>query len=294
MVLSFYVPGYMICSSLLLIVNKLSVEKNETFMILALQLFSSSMISLLFCFNYIKFSKFMAYYWVSFAFLMCLSANMKVLQYSNIETFIIFRNTVPVLISILEWLFLEREFPNLKSLFILTCICACSSIYTFTDAFLSITSYIYVAIWYCIFCFDALFIKHRVDHIEVINNWERVFYQNTWSLLMLLFKFMYDAKVIEVKMQRDNLILISISCLISIGMSYFGLACRKVLSATYFTLIGNMCKFITILINVYIWDKHASYTGLICLFISLIIGFFYVQSPKREIENSIPLLQTQC
>tara|TARA_B110000008_G_C16945802_1_gene554392 strand:+ start:1161 stop:1868 length:708 start_codon:yes stop_codon:yes gene_type:complete len=211
---------------------------------------------------------------------------MKVLQHSNVETFIIFRNSTPIMISILEWVFLGREFPNSKSFLILFVIFLCSVTYSLTDSFFSVDGYMYVLIWYCAFCFDALFIKHQVDNIKVVDNWERVFYQNTWGCLTLLFKFFYDANSIKIQMRRNNIITLSLSCVIAIGMSYFGLACRKMLSATYFTLIGNMCKFLTILINVSMWEKHASYIGLICLSVSLLIGYFYIQSPKRsEIQN---------
>lgn len=285
---------YMLCSSLLLIVNKLSVEHNDTCLVLAFQLLSSSLFSIPSCYQSLNFSTFMEFYWVSNAFLLCLSANMKVLQHANVETFIIFRNSTPILISILEWLFLEREFPNIRSFITLIIIFICSALYTMSDSLFSLNNYMYVVIWYCIFCFDALFIKHRVDNISVSNNWERVFYQNTWAFITLLFKFAYDAKTISIKLERNNLILVFSSCLIGIGMSYFGLSCRKKLSATYFALIGNMCKFLTIIMNVLIWEKHASNIGLICLSISLIVGYFYVQAPKRsENEISDPLLEEE-
>ena len=52
-------------------------------------------------------------------------------------------------------------------------------------------------------------------------------------------------------------------------------------SATYFTVIGNVCKVITVLINVMIWDKHASPKGLACLFMCLAAAFLYQQAPLR-------------
>ena len=43
---------------------------------------------------------------------------------------------------------------------------------------------------------------------------------------------------------------------------------RSLVSATYFTIIGNVCKILTIIINVSIWDKHATPQGIVCLLVS--------------------------
>ena len=54
------------------------------------------------------------------------------------------------------------------------------------------------------------------------------------------------------------------------------------MSATYFTVIGNVCKVITVIINVVIWDKHATREGLCWLFMCLVAAAFYQQSPVRQ------------
>lgn len=57
-------------------------------------------------------------------------------------------------------------------------------------------------------------------------------------------------------------------------------------SATTYTLVGVVNKFLTILINVFLWDKHASWFGLFCVSICLMAGTFYEQAPKRAIVTS--------
>ena len=54
------------------------------------------------------------------------------------------------------------------------------------------------------------------------------------------------------------------------------------MSATSFTVIGNVCKILTVLINVSIWDKHASPLGLSFLCVCLVGAAAYQQSPLRE------------
>ena len=65
-------------------------------------------------------------------------------------------------------------------------------------------------------------------------------------------------------------------------MSYFAFLARSLVSATYFSIIGNACKIITIVINSTIWANHASPTGIGCLLISLAGTYFYQQAPMRK------------
>ena len=75
---------------------------------------------------------------------------------------------------------------------------------------------------------------------------------------------------------------LSVSCLLGVAMSYFAFLCRAAVSATSFTVIGNVCKVLTVLINVFIWDKHASKEGLAFLFCCLAAAYFYKQAPMRS------------
>ena len=61
-------------------------------------------------------------------------------------------------------------------------------------------------------------------------------------------------------------------------ISFFGFAARKAISATAFTVTGVVNKFLTVLINVLIWDKHAGPFGLVCLLLTLAGGVLYQQS----------------
>ena len=75
---------------------------------------------------------------------------------------------------------------------------------------------------------------------------------------------------------------LSVSCALGVGMSYFAFLCRAQVSATYFTVIGNVCKVLTVLINIAIWDKHATPVGLGFLFVCLVAAYFYQPSPMRS------------
>lgn len=69
-------------------------------------------------------------------------------------------------------------------------------------------------------------------------------------------------------------------------------------SATTYTLVGVVNKFLTVLLNVMIWDKHSTPLGIVAVCICLAAGMFYQQAPMRQEKNSppeadaIPLLKT--
>lgn len=46
------------------------------------------------------------------------------------------------------------------------------------------------------------------------------------------------------------------------GISFAGFKCQQVITATGYTVVGVMNKMLTVLINVLIWDKHASAVGI--------------------------------
>jgi solute carrier family 35 protein len=74
------------------------------------------------------------------------------------------------------------------------------------------------------------------------------------------------------------------------------------LSATSFTLVGVVNKFLTILLNVLVWDKHSTGLGLVAVSICLIAGVFYEQPPRRAeptaqkatVDETEKLLETKA
>jgi hypothetical protein len=56
-------------------------------------------------------------------------------------------------------------------------------------------------------------------------------------------------------------------------------------SATTYTLVGIGNKFLTVILNIVVWDKHSSQTGLLAVACCLVAGAFYEQSPRRS-ENA--------
>merc|ERR1712190_497882 len=87
----------------------------------------------------------------------------------------------------------------------------------------------------------------------------------------------------------NQILFLLLSCLAGVGMSYASFFARSSLSATSFTVVGIMCKIATVLINLLIWDEHASLQGLAALFVCLFAGVLYRQAPMKHTRNQLPL-----
>jgi len=288
---------YVTISSSMLVINKVAV----TFLpapsvVLFAQLFTSAAATALLgavgvvevdSFSVDKIRKFWI---VAFVFLATIYANMKTLQFANVETFIIFRSSTPLLIALLDRTFLGREMPNKRSFVSLLFITMGAAGYVFTDKEFHVAAYSWVAVWFLVFAVDMVYIKFIVDTVPM-TNWGRVYYQNLIALIPLTVIGLGTGELQSVFLSSPNpdfqwtlgsTLALGASCVCGLGMSYSGFRLRKEVSATTFTVIGILCKIGTVVVNVAIWDKHASVTGLLFLMLCMGAGFFYQQAPMRN------------
>lgn len=83
-----------------------------------------------------------------------------------------------------------------------------------------------------------------------------------------------------------------------IYLSMINIFYSGMVSATTFTLVGVVNKFLTVLLNVVLWDKHSSSTGIFAVCVCLLAGTFYQQAPRRDeirkdfSEEGVPLVNT--
>ena len=92
------------------------------------------------------------------------------------------------------------------------------------------------------------------------------------------FLFAHD----DLSLSTLDFFLVLSTCILGLGMSYLSFAVREQVSATSFSMLGNTCKLITILINYALWDKHATSVGTISVFFCLAASTFYRQAPLRD------------
>eukprot|EP00198_Chlamydomonas_reinhardtii_P002048 XP_001691384.1 sugar nucleotide transporter [Chlamydomonas reinhardtii] len=217
-------------------------------------------------------------------FLGTLFANIKVLQYANVETFITFRSSTPLLLSVCDYIWLGRALPNARSWGCLLLLLAGSVGYVLVDADFRLSAYTWLALWYAFFTFDTVYAKHVVDTVQM-TNWGRVYYGNFLALIPLavMVPVMAEHNILAaVVWTAPKAFILALSCLMGVGMSHASYLLREAVSATFFTIIGILCKVLTVIINVFIWDKHASPEGIACLMVCVVAGTFYQQAPRRQ------------
>merc|ERR1712166_139808 len=281
--------GYMACSSLMLVVNKLAVHLIPAPLMLlfaqlamtAIVVCGASMVSSLDV-EALKWSKVKGFLPASMIFLLTISLNMKTLQYANVETFIVFRASTPLALSVLEWVFLNRELPTRKSVISLAGLSTGSFFYVYSDSNFEVKGYAFVALWYVVFCVDQLYLRKIIDVVPMSSNWGRVYYSNILSCMPLPFIAYAQQE------QAPAVFVFILSLILGTSISYFAWATRSLLSATSFSVLSNICKVVSILINVTIWDKHATPLGLLCLSLCLGCALFYEQAPLKGSTSAIP------
>ena len=115
----FAVTGYMCCSASLLVCNKVAVTylPAPSFVLLCQLVATAVAVRTAAALGHIELepitwalvSKFVV---VPLAFVGAIFTNIKTLQYANVETFIVFRASTPLLISLADWLWLGPSTTN--------------------------------------------------------------------------------------------------------------------------------------------------------------------------------------
>lgn len=85
--------------------------------------------------------------------------------------------------------------------------------------------------------------------------------QNSLATLPMLLLMLLNSEskvLLDATLPNAGIVALVLSCVGGLGMSYFSFALRAVISATSFSVIGNICKVLTILVNILMWDQHAS------------------------------------
>jgi GDP-mannose transporter len=282
---------YGLCSSTLLIVNKLALHLiSAPVFLLSIQLWFAVaavyVLSFVRCVNIqpLRWSTALQFSPVVVSFLGTLFANAKVLQYSNVETFITFRSSTPLVLCVCDYWFLGRQLPSLRSTICLLGLLLSSMGYAAVDHMFDVRAYSWLAVWYVSFTAYEVVVKHLCDHVA-LDNWTRVVYTNAMagSLLALATPFVRGEHAVAKAVQWNpgSVSVLFASCVIGLGVSHSAYVMRSACSATLSAVVGILCKILTVIINMVIWDKHASPAELAFLALGLLAGAFYEQAPMR-------------
>ncbi|XVF34743.1 hypothetical protein REPUB_Repub18cG0085500 [Reevesia pubescens] len=295
------VVGYALCSSLLAVINKFAITKfNYPGLLTALQYLISALgVLVLGKFGFLHHDpltleiakKFLP---AAIVFYLAIFTNTNLLRHANVDTFIVFRSLTPLLVSIADTTFRRQPCPSKLTFMSLLIILGGAVGYVATDSAFNLTAYSWAFAYLVTITTEMVYIKHMVMNLG-LNTWGFVLYNNLLSLMMAPIFWVLTGEYSEVFaalganggnwFEPVAFTAVSLSCLFGLLISFFGFAARRAISATAFTVTGVVNKFLTVVINVMIWDKHATPFGLVCLLFTLAGGVLYQQSvtgPPRE------------
>lgn len=288
------VIGYALCSSLLAVINKFAITYfNYPGLLTALQYLTCTVAVYLLGklgflhhdpFTWETAKKFLP---AAVVFYLAIFTNTNLLRHANVDTFIVFRSLTPLLVAIADTAFRHQPLPSRLTFLSLVIILLGAVGYVATDSAFTLTAYSWALAYLVTITTEMVYIKHMVSNLG-LNTWGYVLYNNLLSLMIApIFWFLTgeQAEVFAVvNANRGNLFepvafsAVALSCVFGFLISYFGFAARNAISATAFTVTGVVNKFLTVVINVLIWDKHATPVGLLCLLVTICGGVGYQQS----------------
>ena len=101
--------------------------------------------------------------------------------------------------------------------------------------------------------------------------WGATLYTNFLAFVPMLIVALSTGEVDEMKQMDGSQLTAAaiawlvISCVIGVGISWSGWNARNGVSATVFTILGVVCKILSVLMNMLIWNHHSSPRGLVPL-----------------------------
>uniref|UniRef100_A0A7S1Q2Q0 Sugar phosphate transporter domain-containing protein n=1 Tax=Alexandrium catenella TaxID=2925 RepID=A0A7S1Q2Q0_ALECA len=278
------VAMYAACSSTLLLINAVAVRqiKDASFVLFCQFAFSSTSVRAIRCarpdedIELITCEKGRPFFLACLVFFLCLLSNTEALKSVNPETVIVARSCSPLSVCILEHLLLSRDLPSARGVVSLVAIAAGAFIYVLADKGFRVEGYAWLGMYYLFIVVEMVFVKYVVDNVTM-STWTRVYYNNTLSLPLVLISsaVLGFGRFLATEWTPLRLSVLLLSCWVGLAISYAGFNLRKLVSATSFTVVGVVCKLITVLINDVMWDYHANVMGHVGLLLCISAGFAY-------------------
>jgi len=219
--------------------------------------------------------------------------NMKVLAIANVETVIVFRSCTPLAVCLFDYCFYDRALPGVRStaalfLLVVGVFCYISSDRDFQLN--GVAAYYFVLVWWSVLVIQLTYGKFLVSGLNNRSIWTPVLYVNTLSvpasaLIGFVMGELESSKLAALELTAPALGWLILSCIIGLSISWAGFHCQSLCSATTYTVVGVMNKILTVTVNVLIWDKHASASGIGSLVICLAGGSLYKQAPLRSAKE---------
>lgn len=221
-------------------------------------------------------------------FMLFIYTNMQVLDHSNVETLLVFRACTPVAVSLMEWQFLGREMPSLRSAIALIIILVGAASYTLSDAAFQLKgwqAYKWAISYFCAISAEIIYAKHLSQPEEYKSMLSPTFYANTLAIVPMLMVGSFTnefSSLSKVIWDRSLTATVIISCILGAAISYLAWKARSLLTASSFAVVGVANKLLVLVGNYLIWNKHSSALGIGAVCLALLGAAAFQGAPLRE------------
>jgi len=290
-----WIVAYAACSSSMLVVNKLAVEAIPLPTIVsASQLVVSAAFVLIIqtcgirVMEPIEKSKILPFVVYTVLFAASIFSNMKALLLVNIGAVIAARSCLPIVVCLIEWVFMERKLPGPRSALSLSGVVFFAFLYirlSTSVAVGSVRGCAWLFSWWMFLAICTTYGKWMTEEI-IMTQWERVFYTNAFAIPPTVIIFLTSGElgqISEVNLRNDALCWLILSCLMGVLLSYSGWKARSITTATTFTLVGVLNKMATIAYTAMLWPENISIKSFTALVGCILSGMLYQDAPKRTL-----------
>ena len=283
---------YSLCSSTMLVINKLAVGANGLPTVVAgAQLAVSAAVVVVMEFagagvlGPFEKKRIVPFVLYTTMFAMGLFSNMKALMLTNVGAVISARCCLPLIVCSIEWFFMNRAFPNARSVMSLMGVVVSAGIYIANDTGVDIqggAGMFWLLVWWLLLAVQMTYGKHLTENIAM-TQWERVFYTNAMAIPpTIVLYYATGENELEMEDGEGAMFYLILSCVVGVAISYSGWKCRSVITATTFTLVGVLNKMATITFTIIVWPKDFSVVKTLALIASVGFGLLYTEAPLRK------------
>lgn len=296
--------AYSICSSTMLVVNKLAVKKFPMPTVVSgLQLlFTVLVVEIARRCGYVSIErmsmlKVKPFIWYTAAFAAGLYANIQSLNLTSVGAVIAAKSCLPICVCIVEWMTLGRQLPNGRSVIALIGVLLSAIVYVKNDTTLQVRRWsgmVWLSIWFSLLVFQMTYGKHIADELPM-SQWEKVMYTNLFSLPWTLILFATSpepGKMWSIDLSPQSTFWLCASCIVAVGISYTGWLVRDLVSASTYSLVGVLNKMATIALNAIAFPHDTGTVGIIALISCITIGVFYQDPPRAPRKSPSPQPQS--
>eukprot|EP00285_Hemiselmis_virescens_P005529 CAMPEP_0173402470 /NCGR_PEP_ID=MMETSP1356-20130122/54022_1 /TAXON_ID=77927 ORGANISM="Hemiselmis virescens, Strain PCC157" /NCGR_SAMPLE_ID=MMETSP1356 /ASSEMBLY_ACC=CAM_ASM_000847 /LENGTH=262 /DNA_ID=CAMNT_0014362809 /DNA_START=29 /DNA_END=814 /DNA_ORIENTATION=- len=251
---------YVICSSCMLVVNKASLQALPfSYTVTMLQTGASALLLLLArSLGAVSFPNptvrvMRDWSGILVVWVVPILLNMNAVSRVTVETMMMFRSVTVVAVALGDTLLLGSK-QGAREISACILISLGGIIYAWNDLHFDLVGYTWGLLYSVSMIVNSIYVKSAFEKQKHISVWEKTFLNNALGTPIVIAIALWREDMAEVVSQSRGLTVwgaaaVLASCFMGLGISMSGVACRSVLSATSFDVLGNCTKYLTLAIS---------------------------------------------